>query len=417
MASERYKYRALNSKGRPIRGVISASSEVDLYKQLQAAGLELVDCSVISQKAMGGKFFGQKKIKIRDLIQLFVHMEQMQSAGVPLLDALGDIRDTTENNRMRDIMSEIHRDVSDGASLSESMAKHPKTFGNIYISLIRAGEDTGDLTSSYKQLEKYLKWVDDMQSKVRKATRYPIIVTFVVIVTIAVMMGVVVPQIVGFLDSMDIELPLQTVALIKTSNFFSQPLFHVFGFPVPGGAVVIAFPILLFIALKTIKSLSDEWGYRVDLMMLNMPVMGPLIRKITIARYAQTFASLFASGIPVVGSLKSARKTVNNLAMIEALEAVEGYVKAGSPLSEAFNSCGEFPTLVVRMIKVGEESGNLTPVLEQVSEFYTRDVDEAVQGLIAGVEPALTGVLGVMILWIAAGVFGPIYGSFSEIDF
>lgn len=397
--------------------MISAVSEVNLYSQLQAAGLELVDCSKLSQKTVASKLFRTKKVKVREMIQLFIHLEQMQGAGVPLLDSLADIRDTTENTALRDIMSEIHRDVSDGASLSEAMAKHPKVFGNIYISLIKAGEATGDLTSSYRQLEKYLKWVDEMQSKIRKATRYPIIVTFVVLITVAVMMGIVVPQIVGFLDNMKIDLPIQTVALIKTSNFFSQPLFHIFGIPVIGGILVVLFPFLVFLMLKTLKKMSKEWAYRIDLMILNMPVAGNLIRKITIARYAQTFGALFASGIDVVNALKSARKTVSNLAMLEALEAVEQYVQSGSPLSEAFNNSGEFPSLVVRMLKVGEESGNLTPVLQQVSEFYTRDVDEAVQGLIAAIEPALTGILGVMILWIAAGVFGPIYNSFSEMDF
>lgn len=397
--------------------MISAANEVNLYSQLQAAGLELVDCSMLSQKTISGKLFRTKKVKVREMIQLFIHLEQMQSAGVPLLDSLGDIRDTTENDALRDIMSDIHRDVSDGASFSEAMAKHPKVFGNIYISLIKAGEETGDLTSSYKQLEKYLKWVDEMQSKIRKATRYPIIVTVVVLVTVAVMMGVVVPQIVGFLNNMKIDLPIQTVALIKTSDFFSKPLFHIFGVPIVGGVLVVLFPFVVMAVLKTLKKLSKEWAYRIDLMILNMPVAGNLIRKITIARYAQTFGALFASGIDVVNALKSARKTVSNLAMLEALEAVEQYVQSGSPLSEAFNNSGEFPSLVVRMLKVGEESGNLTPVLEQVSEFYSRDVDEAVQGLISGIEPALTGILGGMILWIAAGVFGPIYGSFSEIDF
>lgn len=387
-----------------------------MYNQLQSAGLELVDCSVISQKTIGGKLFRVKKVKVRDLIQFFVHMEQMQSAGVPLLDSLSDIRDTTENDRLRDIMSEVFRDVSDGASLSESMAKHPKVFSNIYISLIKAGEETGDLTSSYKQLEKYLKWVDDMQSKIRKATTYPIIVCVVVLLTVAVMMGVVVPQIVGFLENMDRELPIHTIALIKTSEFFANPLFRIFGMPVPGGLLVVLLPFLILTTLKILKKLSDEWAYRIDLMYLNLPIMGVIIRKITIARYAQTFGALFASGIDVVNSLKSARNTVSNKAMIEALEAVEGYVQAGSPLSEAFNNSGEFPSLVVRMLKVGEESGNLTVVLEQVSEFYTKDVDEAVQGLIAGIEPALTGILGIIILWIAAGVFGPIYEMIGEID-
>jgi len=406
----------LNVKGRPIRGMLSAESESDLYAQLQSAQLELVDCSELSEKSLSAGLFS-KKVKIRDLIQLFIHMEQMQSAGVPLLDAIADIRDTTENIGLRDIMSEIHRDISNGSSISDSMKRHPKVFGNLYTSLIAAGEQTGDLTGSYRQLEKYLRWVDEMQSKIRKATQYPIIVTCVVLVTIVVMMGFVVPQIVGFLKNMDIELPIQTVALIKTSEFFAGPLFSVFGYGVPGGAVVLIVPVLLVLLLGFLRRASDNLAYKIDLMMLNMPVAGPLIRKITIARYAQTFAALFASGIDVVNSLKSARNTVNNRAMIEALEAVEGYVQAGSPLSEAFNASGEFPSMVVRMLKIGEESGNLSVVLSQVSEFYTRDVDEAVQGLIAGIEPALTGLLGGMILWIAAGVFGPIYNSFSEMEF
>lgn len=341
----------------------------------------------------------------------------MQSAGVPMLDALGDIRDTTENTRLRDIMSDIHRAVSDGSALSESMALHPKVFKNIYISLVRAGEDTGDLVSVYRQLVKYLKWVDEMQSKIKKATTYPIIVTIVVLVTVVVMMGYVVPQIVGFLANMDIPLPIYTKALIVTSEFFSSPLFHLLGIPFYGGLVILLVPVLLLTIIKVGSKMSDGFAYRVDLMLINTPIFGPLIRKITISRYAQTFGALFASGIDVVRALESARNTVNNKAMLDALESVEGHVKAGSPLSEAFNASGEFPTMVVRMLKIGEESGNLGHVLDQVAEFYTKDVDEAVQGLITMIEPALTGILGGMILWIAAGVFGPIYGSFSEIDF
>lgn len=361
--------------------------------------------------------FLQKKVKVRDLIQFFVHMEQMQSAGVPLLDALGDIRDTTENGMLRDMMTEIHRDVSDGASLSEAMAKHPKVFHNLYISLIRAGEETGDLTAIYRQLIKYLKWVDDMQSKIKKATRYPMIVTVVVLLVIVVMMGYVVPQIVGFLDNLDQELSVFTTSLIATSDFFANPLFHLFGFGVPGGMVVLSVPILTFILLKYLRKMSDDFAYHIDSFFLKMPVAGPLIRKITIARYAQTFGALFASGIDVLSALRSSRETVTNLALIEALDSVEKYVNSGSTLSDAFNACGEFPSLVVRMVKIGEESGNLTPVLDQVSEFYTRDVDEAVQGLITMIEPALTGVLGGMILWIAVAVFGPIYGMLENIDF
>ena len=175
-------------------------------------------------------------------------------------------------------------------------------------------------------------------------------------------------------------------------------------------------PVILFILYKFIRKNSDEFAYRMDALFIRLPIAGPLIRKISIARYAQTFGALFSSGIDVINCLRSSQKTVTNLAIKEALDAVQAQVEAGAPLSQAFNSCGEFPSLVVRMIKVGEESGNLTPVLEQVAEFYTRDVDEAVQALITMIEPMLTAILGVMILWIAVAVFGPIYSSFENLD-
>lgn len=396
----------MNEAGRPIRGMISANSEVDLYKQLQTAGLELIDCAVVGDKKGMSLNLTFRKVRIRDMIQFFVHMEQMQGSGVPLLDALADVRDASENPLLRDMLTDIYRDVSDGSALSEAMKKHPKAFPNLFISLIKSGEDTGDLTASYRQLIRYLKWLDDMQSKVRKATRYPMIVMVVVLLTVVVMLGVVVPQIVGFIANLGQELPFYTVALMRTSEFFQVYWW-----------LVLGTPVAVFIGIKVARRLSNTAAYYIDKGMLHLPIMGVIIRKISIARYAQTFGALFASGVDVIGSLRSSRQTVSNLALIEALEKVEEQVQSGSPLSEAFNSSGEFPSMVVRMLKIGEESGNLTIVLEQVAEFYTKDVDEAVQGLIAMIEPALTGLLGGMILWIAAGVFGPIYSSFEKMQF
>lgn len=403
---ERYKYRAINHKGRPVRGVISAANEVDLYNQLHSAGLELIQCAPLNKDK--GLFSGviKKKVKVRDLIQLFMHLEQMQGAGVPLLEALNDIRDSTEHDGLRDIMSEVHRDVSEGSSLSEAMALHPKVFRNLYVSLVGSGEETGDMASAYRQLIKYLKWVDQMQAKVRKATRYPIILVFAVIITVGVMMTLVVPQIVGFIRYLDQELPVYTTALIATSDFFVAYWWAVL-------MVIIAIPMILI----GLRRSSKDMAYRIDMMMLSLPVAGPLIRKISIARFSQTFGALYASGIDILKALESARRTVNNLALSEALMGVIEQVQTGSPLSEAFNASGEFPSMVVRMLKVGEESGNLTVVLDQVSEFYTNDVDEAIQGLIAMIEPLLTVILGGMILWIAIAVFGPIYSSFENMDF
>lgn len=404
---QRFKYRAINNKGRPVRGVISAQSEVDLYKQLQSAGLELVQCASMDKKrSLPGAGLLAPKVKVRDLIQLFLHLEQMQDAGVPLLDALGDIRDTTDHNALRDMMTEIHRDVSEGSSLSEALAMHPKVFKSLYVSLVGSGEETGDLTASYRQLVKYLKWVDAMQTKVRKATRYPMIVTVVVIITILVMMTVVVPQIVGFIGNIGQEIPWYTTALMNTSDFCVN---YWWG--------ILATPFVLVGLFLGLRKVSADFAYRLDLMLITMPIFGPIFRKINVARFSQTFAAMFASGIDILKGLRAAQTTVNNLALNEALDGIYEQVQSGSPLSDSFNASGEFPSMVVRMIKVGEESGNLTVVLEQVSEFYTNDVDEAVDGLIAMIEPFLTLFLGGMIIWIAAAVFGPIYSSFENIDF
>ena len=399
---EKYKYRAVNDSGRPIRGVLTAANETDLYNQLQNSNLELIQCSPVKSKS--GNFSLRSPVKIRDMIQFFMHMQQMQGAGIPLLDALADLRDTADKDAFRDILSEIYRDVSEGSALSEAMANHPRVFGNLEVSLIASSEESGNLQEACGQLVKYLKWLDDMQSRVRKATRYPMILLAVVILTVVLMMGRVVPQIVGFLENLNQDLPFMTTSLIATSEFFSAHW-----------VILLILPVVITIGIIFLSRTSESFAYRIDAIALKTPVMGSLIRKINISRFSQTFGALFAGGIEVLKALDAATDTVGNRVLKEGLENVKVYVKQGDPLSEALNKSGEFPSMVVRMVRVGEESGGLTAVLDQVSEFYTNDVDEEVQKVITMIEPSLTVVLGAMILWIAAGVFGPIYSSIGDI--
>jgi len=401
---EKYKYRAVNDVGRPIRGVLSAANETDLFNQLQSSGLELLQCSPVKSK--GGGFSFGKKVTIRELIQFFMNLQQMQGAGIPLLDSLADLRDTADKDAFRDVLTELYRDVSEGSSLSEGMANHPRVFGNLEVSLVESSEESGDLQEACNQLVSYLKWIDAMQSRVRKATRYPMILCAVVILTVVVMMGFVVPQIVDFIRNLDQELPFSTSSLIATSDFFAKYWLWCLLIPVILTALTIFF-----------SRTSEGFAYRRDALMLRMPIMGDLIRKINIARFSQTFGALFAGGIEILKALDAATNTVGNRVLKESLESAQRYVKSGDPLSEALNKTGEFPSMVVRMVRVGEESGGLTQVLDQVSEFYTNDVDEEVQKVITMIEPSLTAILGGMILWIAVGVFGPIYSSFENIDF
>ena len=402
-----YKYRAINESGETVRGKLAAASENDLDKELRKLGLELLQCKRASENNILSMVPALRSaVKPRDLLQLFIQLEQMQNAGIPLMDALSDARDTSDNSTLRDVMSEIHRNVSDGTSLSAAMQNHPRIFSSLYTSLIAAGEESGNMVTAYRQLIEYLRWVDAMRSRIRKATAYPAVLLVVITAVIVFMMGYVVPMVTGFIRNIDQEIPFYTQALINTSNFVRD---YWWG--------ILLMPFVLAGLYKAVRAGSDRAAYQIDRLILNMPVIGPVIRKISIARYAQTFASLYKSGISVLECLSASRKLVSNMVLIEAMDRVQESVQNGSSISEAFRESGEFPMMVVRMVKVGEESGNMSSVLSQVSEFYSKDVDEAVQNMILLIEPLLTALLGGMILWIALGVFGPIYNSFGDMDF
>lgn len=399
----KFSYRAINPKGRPIRGVIAAANEADLFNRLNASSLALLDCKEMSDKSSKWQQITAKKVKVRDLVQLFMHLEQLQKAGVPLLDSLSDVRDTAESSRLRDVMSDVFNEVSEGSSLSNALSKHPNVFEPIFVSLINAGEETGNLTNSFEQLIKYLKWKDAMDTKVKKATRYPKILIGVVVIVIYVMMSYVVPEVTAFLKDIGQELPGITVALMATSDFVVNYFIYV---------VIAIFAALT--ANRVFRGLSEGYKFRTDMIALRAPVAGSVIRKINLSRFCSTFGVLFVSGLEILKCLEAAQKTVGNRVLYEALESVRTSVQEGSPLSTAMNMSGEFPSMVVRMVRIGEESGNLTHVLEQVAEFYDRDVNEAVDAMIQMIEPALTVILGGMMLWIAAAVFGPIYDSFGK---
>lgn len=401
----KYIYRAVNQRGRPVRGVLNAANEADLFARMQQNGLSLIDCREQTEKKGRLAAFMAPNLKARDLIQMFVHMEQLQKAGVPLLDALSDVKETTDSARLRDIMSDVYRDVADGASLSEAMARHPNVFEPIFVALVAAGEETGNLANSFAQLITHLKWTDAMSTKVKKATRYPKILLVVVLAVIYMMMVKVVPDVTSFLTNIGQELPIQTRALMATSAFF-QAYFGYILLVLGGG----------YVLLRVLRARSEDFRYRTDYMALRMPVFGPLIRKISLSRFCQTFGVLFISGLEMLKCLDNAKQTAGNMVIAEALENVRSQVQEGNSLSAALHNSGEFPSLVVRMVRIGEESGNLTAVLNQVSEFYDRDVNDSVDAMIQMIEPALTAFLGAIILWIAAAVFGPIYDSFSNME-
>lgn len=396
-----FRYRAINQSGRIVRGNLFAVNEQDLNALLGSAGLDLISFREVAERQLA-KFL-QPAVKTRDLIQLSIHLQQLQKAGVPLIESLGEVRDSTDSPRLRDVLAEIHRQVSDGATLSGAFAAHPSVFSSVFQSLLASGETTGQMAEAFSQLVTHLKWNEEMTAKVKKATRYPAVLAVVVSGVLIFMMTFVVPQIVTLLLSTGTELPFMTVALINTSAAISNYWYLIPIIAIGGAALVSAG-----------RNASQEFRYRTDYYLLRLPVIGGVLRKIALARFSHMFAVMFQSGIDLLDCLEASKRLVNNLALADALAVVREGVQSGMGLSIAMRSSGEFPALVVRMVKVGEDSGNMSDSLENISEMYNRDVDDSIQGLIAVIEPALTVVMGLMMAWITVAVFGPVYDSLGK---
>lgn len=397
-----YAYRALNDAGRQVRGKLSANNETDLYQQLESTGLMLLDSKVVKESALGTAM--SKGVSAREKIQFFVHLEQLQAAGVPLLDSLTDVRDSTDTPRLRDLTTSILNDVSGGTPLSEAFQKHPKVFGDLYSALVSAGEESGKLTEAFQHLTHHVKWEDAIRQRIVKAVRYPAVVLVIITGMLMFMMGVVVPGIVEFLRSNGSELPAITLALIATSDFVVNYWW-----------VILLTPIVIIGAIVVLNKSSDTMRYTLSCLGLRVPVFGPLMTKLSISRFAHFFAVMFQSGVPILQCLETAQRVVANRCLEESMKGVRQQVQNGEPLSSAMRNSGQFPSLVCRMVKIGEDSGNLGGVMDNVTSFYDKDVDEAIDAMIGMIEPAMTVISGLIMAWIVAGVMGPIYDSLSNL--
>lgn len=396
-----FAYRAINDKGRNVRGKITAANDADLFNQLRSIGLELVDAKPIKDNRLAIAL--APKVKVRDQIQLCLHLEQLQNAGVPLIEGLADVRDSTTNARLRDMLAEIYRDVSDGSSLSDAFGKHPRVFGAVFTALLSAGEASGNLNESFAQLVKHLKWTEAVNAKVKKAIRYPSFILLMMAALFFFMMTLVVPEVVGFLKGMGTDLPVVTTTLIATSDAVQAYWW-----------AMIGAPFVAVLGLKALVKASPGFAYAMDSLLLRLPVLGDLVRKISLSRFSHFFAIMFQSGVPLLSCLETAQRVVVNKVLQAALEQVREAVQTGVPLSVAMQRSGQFPSLVTRMVRIGEDSGNLSGTLENVTDFYDRDVDETVDKVVAMAEPGLTLAAGLLMAWIIGGVFGPLYDSLGQ---
>lgn len=395
-----FNYRAIDQAGRHAQGQIDAINEVDLELRLERMGLDLI---TFRSSTKSTSAFTKNKVSNRDLVMFCFQLEQLTSAGVPILEGLNDLRESTQNPYFQKVLGAISGEVEGGKMLSQALAEHPEVFNEVFVNLVGAGEQTGQLPAVFDNLSNTLKWQDELLSQTKKLLAYPLFVLVVVLAAVAFLMVYLVPEMVKFLNSLGQELPLNTRILIFISNAFVHYWW-----------LILTLPLVLAAGAVTYVKQSAEARYRFDYLKLKLPITGDILHKIIMARFARYFALMYQTGIPILQAIKTCEKIVGNRVIADALSRAHAQINAGDSMSESFHNAGLFPPLVVRMIKVGESTGALDKSLLNISYFYDRDVNELMQKMLKLLEPALTVILGLILAFIMVSVLGPVYDSFSK---
>ena len=397
-----YTYKAIDAHGKSVIGRVEAVNLFDLEQRLSRMELDLISGAPSSQKT---RLLGAGVAR-QDLINFCFHLEQLATAGVPVMEGLADLRDSIENPRFREVVAGLIESIEGGRSLSQALAEFPEVFSKVFVSLVRSGEQTGKLSEVLKSLSESLKWEDELAAQTKKLMMYPAFVGGIVLLVTFFLMIYLVPQMTGFIRNMGQDVPLQTRVLIVVSNFFVNFWW-----------AVIAAPFVAWFGLKLLVRNSPGAQYRLDHYKITMPLVGPILRKIILSRFASSFAMMYSSGITVLDAIRSCEEIVGNKPLEQALRTAGQQIAEGKNMTAAFQDLGVFPPLVIRMLRIGENTGALDTALLNISYFYNREVKEAIGRVQAMIEPVMTVVLGLILGWVMLSVLGPVYDSISKMRF
>ena len=395
-----FAYRAVDDQGRISSGSLDASNAIDLELRLRRLGLDLVTYESVRRIVA----MRTRRVTRIELITFCFHLSQLLKAGVNIIEALTDLRDTVDNPGFRQVVAGIIEDIEGGQKLSDAMSNHPYVFDAVFVALVRAGEQSGQLNEVLDELSENLKWQDEMAGQAKRALIYPVIVLVVILGVIFVLMTVLVPQLAATFKSLVPKLPRETELLIALSGFFVKYWYLMLGVPIAAGAVV-------FFLART----NEAMQRRMDTISLRLPVVGPIRFKIVLARFSTFFAMLYRSGISVLDCIQICEKIMGNRIMEEALQRVGRSISEGQGISQAFTATKLFPPLVRRMLRVGESTGGLDTALRNVSYFYNREVRDGISKMQALIGPATTMVLGVLIVAILYTIFLPLYDVIGKV--
>jgi len=396
-----YRYRARDISGRLIEGVLNAEESHELASKLQDLGLLLIDFKESKGGDSGPTYLG--RVKRREVILFTVHLATSVEAGVSVVQAISDYAAETENKQFKGILEDIERQILAGTTMSMALEKHPKAFGELYSAVISTGEASGNLDKVLNDLVVFLEWQEELNGQVKQAAIYPAFLGAMILGVVALMMVFTVPKFVTILHSFNVQLPAPTRFLIALSSFFMNYWwFFIFS------------PVILIVIYKLSRRTADGRFFW-DKLKLKLPLFGKLFQKIVLSRFAHYFSMLFSSGIGVLELFTIIQRVVANEVVRRMIGRVSERVERGSSIFDALAKEKLVPSLVLRMISVGEKTGSMDNSLKKVSQYYDREVPLTIRKMFAVFEPLMIIFMGGVVLFIALSIFLPIYRLTSTI--
>ncbi|OGX12986.1 MAG: hypothetical protein A2351_04025 [Omnitrophica bacterium RIFOXYB12_FULL_50_7] len=401
-----FEYWVKDKAGKDLKGVQEAQDTQDLVRQMKAQDYLIIrveqtkkgSSGQSSRKGAGPKIRIGKSggVKLDDLVIFSRQMATLVAAGIPLVQALDILGDQMDKEKFRQILRRMHSDVQTGKSFSEAMQMHAKVFSALFIHMVRAGEMSGKLQEILDRVAQYFEKSSALQKKVKAAVTYPTAVSIMAFGITFFMLAFVIPKFASIFDGLGAKLPMPTQVLINVSNYLAVNWWWILA--VLGGGV--------FLFRKFIASPLGRLPW--DSFTLRMPVFGPIILKVAVSKFARTLSTLLRSGVSILAALEIVSKTSGNARIEKVITDLMGSVKRGESIAGPLEKSGIFPTMVVRMIAIGEETGELEEMLTKIADFYDSQVDTAVSGLTSLIEPLIIGFLGIVIGGIVIALFLPI---------
>lgn len=396
-----FRYRGRGNRGDLMEGALEASSADAAAAQLINSGITPID--IREFRSTGGALDDLRErlqASTPDLAELILLSRQMYTlmrAGVPLAQGLGGLGRSTRNPTLRKALDNIKATIESGRELSTAMAQHPSIFSSLYVNTVRIGENTGRLDEAFKSLAEYLDRERDTRARINSALRYPTFVVIAIAIAIGVINVMVIPQFARIFERANVSLPLPTQIIIGTSSFF------VTWWPfLLAGIVAAVFGIRVWVRTERGRYQWDRWKLRI-------PIVGDIIYRATLGRFAQGFSMSLAAGVPLTQALTIMSQAVDNEFVGERIRLIRNGVERGESLTRTAAATGMFTPLVLQMLSVGEESGAIDTLLAEVAGFYEREVDYDIKNLSQAIEPILIAVLAVFVLIFALGVFLPLW--------